>query len=79
MSSLVGVRVVRGKDWKWGDQDGGEGFAGTVIDTNSGSSTRPVTVIWDSGFKGHYRAGPKGCYDLRVIFILMFEYIAIVI
>lgn len=67
MSNLKGVRVVRGPDWKWDDQDGGKGNVGTVIDTQSdGSSIRPVTVVWDSGFKGHYRAGPRGCYDLRV-------------
>ncbi len=28
---IVGVRVVRGPDWKWGDQDGGEGSVGTVV------------------------------------------------
>ena len=28
-SDLVGLRVVRGPDWKWGDQDGGEGGLGT--------------------------------------------------
>jgi len=26
-----GLRVVRGPDWKWGDQDGGEGSVGTVV------------------------------------------------
>lgn len=26
-----GLRVVRGPDWKWGDQDGGEGCVGTVV------------------------------------------------
>jgi len=66
MSQLKGVRVVRGPDWKWGDQDGGEGFAGTVIGTQSLLKGRPVTVVWDTGFKGHYRAGPKKCYDLSV-------------
>ena len=28
---IVGLRVVRGPDWKWGDQDGGEGCVGTVV------------------------------------------------
>ncbi|XP_011307675.1 E3 ubiquitin-protein ligase MIB2 [Fopius arisanus] len=28
----VGLRVVRGPDWKWTDQDGGEGHAGTVVE-----------------------------------------------
>ncbi len=27
---LVGLRVVRGPNWKWDTQDGGEGFVGTV-------------------------------------------------
>lgn len=26
------MRVVRGIDWKWGDQDGGKGSVGTVVD-----------------------------------------------
>ena len=30
MMEGVGVRVVRGPDWKWGKQDGGEGHLGTV-------------------------------------------------
>ena len=25
----VGARVIRGIDWKWGKQDGGEGHVGT--------------------------------------------------
>jgi len=67
MTSLIGLRVVRGPDWKWGDQDGAEGFTGTVTNiTPPGLLSRCVTVVWDSGLKGHYRAGPKGSYDLRV-------------
>ena len=27
---LEGVKVVRGPDWKWSDQDGGEGHIGVV-------------------------------------------------
>ena len=26
----IGLRVVRGPDWQWGDQDGGEGCLGTI-------------------------------------------------
>ncbi len=29
--SLEGLRVVRGPNWRWGDQDGGEGGVGTVV------------------------------------------------
>ena len=28
---FYGVRVVRGPDWTWGDQDDGEGNLGTVV------------------------------------------------
>ena len=28
---MKGLRVVRGPDWTWGDQDGGEGHVGTVV------------------------------------------------
>jgi len=28
---VEGLRVVRGPNWKWGDQDGGEGSVGTVV------------------------------------------------
>lgn len=31
MVGLEGLRVVRGPNWKWGDQDGGEGGVGTVV------------------------------------------------
>ena len=30
-SCQPGLRVVRGPDWSWKDQDGGEGSMGTVI------------------------------------------------
>lgn len=83
-----GLRVVRGPDWKWGEQDGGEGGVGTIIadctDPNPQSPSSLfssilshinterrkdegfVTVIWDNGVKGVYRAGAQGAYDLRV-------------
>ena len=72
MAHLNGVRVVRGPDWKYGDQDGGEGCTGTVnVDEHLPKETsmlRPnmVSVIWDTGVKAEYRVGPQGSYDLRV-------------
>ena len=70
-SSMMGIRVVRGLDWKWGDEDGGEGHIGTITGTpRSIRWNREVDVLWDSGLKGHYRAGPKGSYDLRVYFVI---------
>lgn len=70
-SMEVGLRVVRGPDWKWGNQDGGEGHVGTVVEIGKpGSSTSPdktVVVQWDSGSRTNYRVGYQGAYDLRVL------------
>ncbi len=76
----AGLRVIRGPDWKWGDQDGGEGFVGTVKgiggQASSASPTMPcastfpqntVMLQWDNGMKTNYRAGRDSAYDLRVL------------
>ena len=64
----IGLRVVRGPDWKWGDQDGGEGNVGTVVHPGENNGVRDETVLvyWDSGKQANYRAGYAGKYDLRV-------------
>lgn len=58
----VGSRVVRGPDWKWGKQDGGEGHVGTV---RNFESPEEVVVVWDNGTAANYRCA--GAYDLRVL------------
>jgi len=67
----VGLRVVRGDDWQWVDQDGGEGFVGTVIEVGgqggSMNHDNTVVVVWDTGFRSNYRAGYEGKDDLRVL------------
>ncbi|KAM7099039.1 E3 ubiquitin-protein ligase MIB2 isoform 3-T3 [Molossus nigricans] len=64
----VGMRVVRGVDWKWGQQDGGEGGVGTVVELGRhGSPSTPdrtVVVQWDHGARTNYRAGYQGAHDL---------------
>ena len=70
MDAQPGFRVVRGPDWEWGDQDGGEGHVGTVVEVGEpsvGDGGRAVVVQWDSGERSRYRAGEVGKYDLRVI------------
>ncbi|XP_052213895.1 E3 ubiquitin-protein ligase MIB2-like isoform X2 [Dreissena polymorpha] len=66
----VGLRVVRGPDWKWGNQDNGEGHVGTIVEIGKpGSTTSPdktVVVQWDSGSRTNYRVGYQGAYDLRI-------------
>uniref|UniRef100_A0AAQ4QMQ4 RING-type E3 ubiquitin transferase n=1 Tax=Gasterosteus aculeatus aculeatus TaxID=481459 RepID=A0AAQ4QMQ4_GASAC len=65
---VVGMRVVRGLDWKWGNQDDGEGHGGTVVEIGrQGSTTTPdktVVVQWDSGTRTNYRTGYQGSFDL---------------
>ncbi|XP_016115243.1 E3 ubiquitin-protein ligase MIB2-like isoform X1 [Sinocyclocheilus grahami] len=67
-SMEVGMRVVRGLDWKWGNQDEGEGHMGTVVEIGrQGSTTTPdktVVVQWDSGTRTNYRTGYQSAYDL---------------
>ncbi|KAJ1074357.1 hypothetical protein K5549_001052 [Capra hircus] len=73
----VGMRVVRGVDWKWGQQDGGEGGVGTVVELGRhGSPSTPdrtVVVQWDHGTRTKGRgwggtgvgAGPAAPLTLR--------------
>ncbi|XP_066147200.1 E3 ubiquitin-protein ligase MIB2 [Euwallacea fornicatus] len=69
-----GLRIVRGPDWSWGNQDGGEGFVGTVCEIGQGgksgaigSPDKTVVVQWDNGTRTNYRVGYLGKYDLRII------------
>jgi len=49
-----GMRVVRGRDWKWGDQDG-PGGEGTVLEMLRGGAVR---VCWDHSAQiNTYRVG----------------------
>ena len=59
------VRVRRGRDWKWGDQDAG-GLGVTLGMDGVGPGW--VTVRWDqSGARGAYRVGAFGKFDLFVV------------
>ena len=57
--------IVRGPDWEWGDQDGGEGFVGTVAGVEEGGGG--VIVQWDMGQRCRYRCGRDNKFDLRVL------------
>ena len=70
MAAQTSFRVIRGPDWEWGDQDGGEGHVGTVVeveDRDSENTPRSVVVRWDCGERSKYRCGLAGKYDLRVV------------
>ena len=38
-----GATVVRGEDWRWGDQDGGPGREGTVVEIDGWHSESSVS------------------------------------
>lgn len=74
-----GIRVVRGKDWKWGEQDAGEGNVGTVVEVGIRRSSQEnppdesricptgcAIIQWDSGYRNTYRAGYEESFDLRI-------------
>lgn len=61
----VGVRVVRGPNWSWGNEDGGEGFAGILREINFANNT--AIVQWDNGNQIQCRVGFSDKYDLRII------------
>jgi E3 ubiquitin-protein ligase mind-bomb len=76
MDIEVGLRVVRGPDWESGDEDGGEGHVGTVVEVpgrtasqqdESDCSRYYVIVQWDYGERFKYRCGMEQKYDLRVL------------
>lgn len=51
-----GLKVVRGRDWEYGNQDGGPGSVGTII----GESTLVknwYNVRWENGNGNSYRVG----------------------
>ncbi|XP_060573525.1 E3 ubiquitin-protein ligase MIB2-like [Ruditapes philippinarum] len=62
--SVEGVRVVRGPDWSYGDDDGGEGHVGTVTQDNEDDT---VEVQWDMGNCGTYNTGSENKCDLRIL------------
>ena len=62
--------TYRGPDWKWGNQDNGEGHLGTVVEVGRPGSTsspdKTVVVQWDMGSRTNYRIGYQDGYDLRL-------------
>ena len=60
----IGSRVVRGADWKWGEQDGCPPGEGTVV-SDLGSDYW-IRVRWDTGAINSYRMIRDRRYDLAL-------------
>ncbi|XP_052100600.1 uncharacterized protein LOC127734651 [Mytilus californianus] len=59
----VGCRVKRGKDWKYGEQDGGRGSRGTILCVESNGK---VVVHWDRRRLGTYKFACDGLFEVAV-------------
>lgn len=58
----LGARVIKGRDWDWGDQNGGT--EGTIISRLEGTTSNWVRVRWDNDNENSYRIGHDNKYDL---------------
>lgn len=60
--------VIRGPDWEYGDQDGGNGKEGTVESTQNyrpdGKERNAVKVTWSNKENNKYKLGYRGKVDL---------------
>ena len=59
----TGMKVIRGPDWNWGDQDGCSGSSGVII--GAVDSEGWVPVRWSNGSSNKYRVGANDKYDLK--------------
>eukprot|EP00931_Biecheleriopsis_adriatica_P074669 TRINITY_DN4867_c0_g1_i1.p1 TRINITY_DN4867_c0_g1~~TRINITY_DN4867_c0_g1_i1.p1 ORF type:complete len:575 (+),score=120.56 TRINITY_DN4867_c0_g1_i1:59-1783(+) len=55
----LGIRVVRGADWTWGEEDGGSGHVGIILSYDGKKMT--CQVLWEKSCQAHshYRYGNK--------------------
>jgi len=60
----IGMKVVRGRDWNYWDQDGEAGNVGVVLEDTTMENW--VKVQWGNGIKNSYRVGYNESYDLYV-------------
>lgn len=62
----VGCKVIRGPNWKWRDQDGGDGSVGVVegVSPWSGVDGEGMSVRWPNDSLYTYRWGADGNFDL---------------
>ena len=64
-----GAKVTRGRDWKWGEQDGGSGRVGTLTEITAWNSMERsgAKVTWNLFSQNTYRAGYQGSVGLTEV------------
>jgi len=69
-NAVIGLKVVRGKDWDYSPQDGGEGNVGVITEYPLYYPKDPGSdwtyVVWANGDGYCYRIGHNNKYDLYV-------------
>lgn len=60
----IGTRVQRGPDWKYTEQDGGEGETGSIVCTWYTIDGPWASIEWDNECLLNYRIGAEGCFDI---------------
>ena len=69
-NAVIGLKVVRGKDWNYSPQDGGEGNVGVITEYPlfypKDPSANWTRVVWANGDGYCYRIGHDNKYDLYV-------------
>jgi thiol-disulfide isomerase/thioredoxin len=65
-NARVGLRVVRGRDWIFGERDGGDGNSGTIDRFVPNSNNERVFVKFDFCGEVNCRIGAGGKHDLFV-------------
>ena len=65
-----GAKVSRGRDWKWADQDGGNGEIGTLTEITAwkGVERSGAKVIWNILMNNTYRVGYRGSVRPDIVY-----------
>ena len=71
-----GARVTRGRDWKWGEQDGGSGRVGALTEIIAwyGTNRAGANVTWDPLSENTYRIGYMGSVGFTEVFSYLRNY-----
>ena len=66
--------MTRGRDWKWGEQDGGSGRIGTIQEITAWSDVERsgAKVIWNILSKYTYRTGHMGAVRFTEVSLISY-------